>query len=38
MLYIFRDFKEETSIFDDFGEFEKEEIKRLNKFKQNNKE
>jgi len=31
MLEIFRDFREETSIFNDFEIFEKEEIKKASK-------
>ena len=31
MLEIFQAFREETSIFDDFKNLEKEEMKRLNK-------
>jgi hypothetical protein len=38
MLEIFRDFKEETSIFNDFENLEKEEFKKNKKNKQNKKE
>ncbi len=38
MLEIFRDFKEETSIFNDFKNLEKEEFKKNKKNKQNKKE
>jgi hypothetical protein len=38
MLELFRDFREETSIFNDFSKLEKDELKKISKMKPAKKE